>query len=253
MLYISIFLPTIMLIGVFSDVHANVHAMDAVIRDMKEQGVRRMYYLGDIVGYGAFPKRCLQQLRDLDCVALLGNHDEAVAFEDYDMEFNPLARAGVRFSREQLDEEEKAWLRELPHVQRVRGAVLVHSCLYLPEEWLYVLGPEDALVHFKRQRGRLCFCGHTHVPCVWEQNEDLHLHRMCGGERKIEKKSRYLVNVGSVGQPRDRQTEACYVIWNNRKNTIRFRRVPYEIEEACQSILDAGLPHLLGQRLFEGR
>lgn len=242
-----------MLIGVFSDVHSNYHAMEAVIEDMQEQGVQRMYYLGDIVGYGAFPKRCLQRLRELNCRALLGNHDEAVAFEDYDMEFNPLARAGVRYSRDQLNEDDKAWLRELPHVLRVRGAVMVHSCLYLPEEWLYVIGPEDAHVHFKRQRSRLCFCGHTHVPCVWEQNEDLHLHRMFTFEQKIEKNSRYLVNVGSVGQPRDRQVEACYVIWDNKKHTIRFRRVPYEVENACQSILEAGLPRLLGERLFQGR
>jgi diadenosine tetraphosphatase ApaH/serine/threonine PP2A family protein phosphatase len=242
-----------MLIGVFSDVHSNLHAMEAVLDDMESEGVKRKYYLGDIVGYGAFPKRCLQLLRELGCQAILGNHDEAVGREDYDMEFNPLAREGVRFSRAQLEEEEKSWLTQLPHVIRVRGAVLVHSCLYLPEEWLYVLGPEDADVHFKRQRGRLCFCGHTHVPCVWEQGKELHFHRVFEEEKRIEKTSRYLVNVGSVGQPRDHQPEACYVIWDNRQQTIRFRRVPYEVESACQSILDAGLPSLLGQRLFEGR
>lgn len=242
-----------MLIGIFSDVHANVHALDAVIEDMEREGVKRKVFLGDVVGYGAFPGQCIDTLRALDCAVIQGNHDEAVALDSFEMEFNPLAREGVWFSRQHISESQRIWLSELPLIHRVRGAVFVHSCLYLPEEWLYVIGPEDAIVHFKRQRGRLCFCGHTHVPCVWEYGEDLQLHRPRTEEIPIENGSRYLVNVGSVGQPRDRRVDASYVIWDNRRNTIRFRRVPYPAEEACEAIIDAGLPMLLGQRLLQGR
>ncbi|MEO0454570.1 MAG: metallophosphoesterase [Verrucomicrobiota bacterium] len=223
------------------------------MRDIKEQGVKRHYFLGDVVGYGAHPQKCIQALRELECVSLLGNHDEAVCQDDIDTDFNPLAREGVHFSRSALEEEDREWIRTLPYKARTRGATFVHSSLYLPEEWLYVVGPEDAWVHFKRQRGRLCFIGHTHVPCVWELNDGLSQYEPGEGEFELDQDSKYLVNVGSVGQPRDRQIDATYVIWDNRKKSIRYRRVPYAVDQACQSIIDAGLPSMLGHRLFQGR
>lgn len=246
-------------IAIFSDVHSNLEALRAVFADMDKMGIQRRYCLGDIVGYGPDPGACLDLIRETGCPALKGNHDAAVAAADIDSEaegneMNTSALAGVEFAREELSDEQRTWLAQLPFVIREDDAEFVHGSLDAPEEWWYVLGPEDALLHFEAQTRPLCFCGHTHDPMLWHTTARGKLSIRRGvGRILVPADGKTLVNVGSVGQPRDLNPDACYVIYDPVERWVQFQRVPYDIRQTKRKISQAGLPYLSAKRLSEGK
>ena len=229
--------------AVFSDVHSNLEALQAVFADMKALGVRRYYCLGDVVGYCADPVACLEAVRALHCPTLKGNHDEAASHDDQ-----------IEFSRRSLSDEERAWLADLPLSLVEDGFEFVHASLDEPEKWWYVLSPKDAILHFEAQSQPICFCGHTHNPMLWHFQEAKKLTIRHGeGSVVLPEEEKFLVNVGSVGQPRDLNPNACYALFDPANRRLEFRRIPYNISQAKRKIWQAGLPDYSAERLSLGR
>jgi diadenosine tetraphosphatase ApaH/serine/threonine PP2A family protein phosphatase len=239
--------------AIFSDVHSNLEALEAVLADIRAQRVGKMICLGDIVGYGPNPAECLETIRSLSCPVVLGNHDEACIEPGAAERLNEYAQAGIAFSRNQLSHAQKEWLRNRPLKLDFDDFTVIHSSLDDDEPWQYVLSPMDARRHFLFQEKRLCFCGHTHKPAVWTQEGKEIRVLAPGGDFTFALTGRTLINVGSVGQPRNLRPEACYVIYNRAGPSINFRFVSYDVKQTQVKILAAGLPQFLAQRLALGR
>lgn len=241
-----------MKIAIFSDVHSNLPALEAVLKDIDAQQVDQRVCLGDTVGYNADPAACLDRVRKVADVVVQGNHDLYSANKEALEDFNPVARAGVEYSRKHLVEEQKKWLRTLPLVKNAGAYTYVHASLFEPKDWIYVSSPLEAMLHFREQTTPVAFCGHTHRPVVWHSDDGPIEATRPRDRMKLDKPGKYLVNVGSVGQVRDGDPRACYVIFEPEKHTLRFRRIEYDIAAAQQKIIAAGLPHFLALRLQAG-
>ena len=241
-------------LAIFSDVHSNLEALQAVLAEMESLGLTRRICLGDIVGYGANPAECLELVRSLGCPIVKGNHDQLVAGDEELEGVSDTAKSGIEFSRKQLSSEQRKFLADLPMTLTDEGCEFVHASLDQPEGWWYVLRPEDALLHFEAQTRPVCFCGHTHIPFVWHNDPKGKLDVARGtGAVRLPEKGKALINVGSVGQPRDRRAEACYAIFDLKARRVEFRRVPYDIAAAKRKIIKARLPRFAAQRLSQGK
>ncbi len=240
-----------MRIALFGDIHANFEALDAVLADSEEQGVTDYVCMGDIVGYNADPGACLEKVRGMNCPTIKGNHDaDASGTHSLDT-MNPVAASALEWTREQLDEDQRKWLSRLRLVRQVSDFTVVHSTLDQPAHWNYVTNRFDAMSNFSYQFTQLCFHGHTHVPRVYVK--DSRVEEVPAESVAIEEGSKYFINVGSVGQPRDGDWRSCYAIYDLDHKLVVFRRVEYDIARAQEKILDAGLPKMLAERLADGR
>lgn len=233
--------------AIFSDIHSNLEALKAVQADMKRQKIDAAVCLGDIVGYGPDPVECLNLVRKMKCPTVRGNHDHHAALPNLPLWFSPLALAGLVYSRARLSPVQKKYLGGLPFMLENGDFEAVHASLDRPHTWPYVLDGTEAERHFEMQKKSVCFCGHTHQPCVW-QYEKKFFHRGAGTIR-LDATDQFLVNVGSVGLPRDKDPRACYVIYEPKLRQVRFRRVPYNVARTQGKILDAGLPPELAAKL----
>ena len=240
-----------MIYALLGDIHANLEALHAVLADAKEQGATHYACLGDVVGYNANPVECLEAVRDLGCTTVRGNHDHYCSHTDNLDGFHPLAADVVDWTRRQLTFEQQAFLRALPLVSRLETFTIVHSTLDTPEMWGYVFDKLEAEANFCYQTTSVCFYGHTHVPLAFEKSDQV----KCGLYNKIRVSvgKKYLINIGSVGQPRDGDPRAAYVLYDMVKNQIELRRTPYDFRVTQKKILDAGLPSRVAARLAVGR
>jgi predicted phosphodiesterase len=238
---------------IFSDVHSNLEALQAVLSDAKKRGVDAIICLGDIVGYGADPNACVETIASIpNSSACLGNHDAAV-IDPNEREFlNPVAQAGVGYSADQLTSKNFAFLRSLPFIiENNSNFIASHSSPYKPENWTYILEPVEAMDAFHVMTHSVAFIGHTHFPVV--HNSSGSVRPMLAGDRaKINPEHKYIINVGSVGQPRDADPRAAYLIFDDEKMVAEVFRVNYDIENATRKILDAGLPPMLADRIRRG-
>ena len=238
--------------AILGDVHANREALEAVLADAESQGVERYACVGDVVGYNADPKWCLAKVRELagDNV-VRGNHDHYCAFDDPLTGFHPLAADVVKWTRGQLDDSEREWLRSLRYSRGVETFMMVHGTLDNPEMWGYVFDKLEAEANFAYQMCSVCFFGHTHVPLAFEKAGIVR-----GGlynRLQIVAGRKYFINVGSVGQPRDGDPRAAYAIFDMAANAVELRRVEYDIAGAQAKIREAGLPERAASRLAVGR
>lgn len=240
-----------MRIALFGDIHANLEALEAVLNDAEKHDVTDYVCMGDIVGYNADPGACLEKIRAMDCPAVKGNHDEDAAGSHSLDSMNPVAAAALEWTREQLTEEQRKWLSRLRMVRQVSDFTVVHSTLDQPSHWNYVTNRFDAMSNFSYQFTQVCFHGHTHVPRVYVKKD--RVQEVPAESVLIEDGSKYFINAGSVGQPRDGDWRACYVIYDLEQRLIVFRRVEYDIETTQEKILAAGLPTMLAERIAEGR
>ncbi len=238
-------------VAILSDIHGNLEALEAVLRALDELGIEERVCLGDLVGYGADPGICVEKARSAFRVVVAGNHDHAAAgLEDLNY-FNPVAKEAMRWTMRHLGAQEKSYLGKLPFVRALESCMLVHSTPREPRTWDYVMTVEDAL----RQRGsfeeHVCFIGHSHVPFFFEYSAQGHaIPQLPILELKGD--SRYLVNVGSVGQPRDGDPRACFCVYDPDEGTVRMERILYPVATAQEKIVRAGLPSYLAQRLALG-
>lgn len=211
--------------AITADIHANLPALTAVLRDIEQQGCDRIVCAGDVVGYGFQPKECLKIVREQFHACVRGNHDQYIGSDEYLNQLNETAARAVHRTREQLGDEDRRWLLNLPLTLELDGFTLVHAILDRPERWGYVFENIEATASFSKQRTPVCFNGHTHVPIAFVQDTSVR-----GGtysKFRVEAGKKYLVNVGSVGQPRDRNPDAAYVIYDLKEKTIELRRIPF--------------------------
>jgi predicted phosphodiesterase len=237
--------------AIFSDTHSNLEALEAVLADARERRCTHFVCLGDIVGYNANPHECVERIRELDCPTVKGNHDEQASLPLSTSDFNELAERAIQWTRDNLTEEDKQWLRELPLQKKVRDFTIVHATLDTPAQWGYVFNNLDAAASFTYQHTTVCFFGHTHVPMVFIRDEGV--RREWIDHIRIEPTKKYLINMGSVGQPRDGNWRAAYCIYDIENNLVEQLRVKYDLAVAQQKIIKAGLPRLLAERLALGR
>ena len=224
----------------------------AVWRAGEERGVEGWICLGDTVGYGADPAACLEAVRQRTAPTVLGNHDAAVVGRLDPSYFNPLALAAVRWTSAALGPAGLAYLAGLPMGLEEDGAFFVHASPRLPERWDYIFGPADAAQALEYSPARLCFVGHTHCPLAVRRPVDGPVEAVRAAVFGLEEGARYLVNVGSVGQPRDGDPRACFALWDSGARQVELVRVGYDIAGAQAKILAAGLPARLASRLEQG-
>jgi len=244
--------------AVLSDVHGNLEALSAVLADAASQGALGILCLGDAVGYGADPGPCVDLLGERSARMVAGNHEHgALGLLDVRW-FNSAARASALWTRDALGEDHQRFLSALPLASILGEATCVHASPRRPEEWDYLLSAEDGFQAFGDFATRLCFVGHSHRAGAWSLGssgpwyEDLagsafHDHRI-----SFHAGRRYIVNVGSVGQPRDRDPRAAYALWDEEERSVTLRRVIYDHKAAATKILRAGLPSVLADRLAHG-
>jgi len=240
-----------MRIAIFGDIHSNLEGLQAVMEDAKAQNCGGFVCLGDIVGYNANPKECLDIVRKMECPVVKGNHDELAGMEIAPSNVSGLANEGIAYTRSQLTADDLQWLKELKFVRQVRDFTIVHATLDTPHKWGYVLNQLDAGASFSYQHTQICFFGHTHVPRAYVRDHQVKMHE---GWQKIpiELGKKYFINIGSVGQPRDGNWRSAYVIYNIKEKYVELRRLEYDIALTQKKIIAAGLPPRLAARLAEG-
>lgn len=237
--------------AIIADIHSNLEALTAVIEDTKQQGCTHYACLGDVVGYNANPRECLDIIRSMNIPCVKGNHDEYCSSDAALDGFNPAAAEAVHWTRKQITEDEKQWLRELRYQRILTSFTLVHATLDGPQNWGYVFDKLAAAASFTYQNTSVCFFGHTHVPVAFVR--DTAVRGGTYSKFRVEPGKKYFLNVCAVGQPRDNNPKAGYVIYDVREGTIELRRLDYDIETAQKKILAAGLPERLAERLAYGR
>ncbi len=237
--------------AILGDIHANLEALNAVLADSKKRGVTHYVCLGDVVGYNASPVECLQLVRELNCPIVRGNHDHYCGVDDTLKGFHPIAADVVGWTRKQLSDEQRAFLRNLQYVTRVETFTVVHSTLDAPEMWGYVFDKLEADASFAYQNSTVCFYGHTHVPLAFEKTDRVRVGLYT--KIRISLGRKYFINAGSVGQPRDGDPRAAYVTFDMLKKEIELHRVAYDFRVTQKKIADAGLPDRVATRLAVGR
>jgi diadenosine tetraphosphatase ApaH/serine/threonine PP2A family protein phosphatase len=240
------------LFAVLGDIHANLDALNVVLDDCRSQGVTDFLCTGDVVGYNACPHECMDIIRSIGCPVVVGNHDFYVSSRQNLDDFNPAAAAVVQWTRIQLADEEVSWLRSLPFTHTQMGVTLVHSTMDNPENFGYVFDNLQAEANFLNQKTPVCFHGHTHCPMIYEKSMN-GVFRIDAQDFKLPIGRKYFINVGSVGQPRDGDPRATYVIYDPKERKIRYRRLEYDIEAAQERVRRAGLPERLAARLALGQ
>lgn len=237
--------------AIIADIHANLEALDVVLEDAKAQKCTHYCCLGDVVGYNANPKECLDIVRNLGMPCVKGNHDEYCSIESNLEGFNPHAAEAIQWTRNQLTEEDREWLRNLKYIRLVGSFSIVHATLDGPQRWGYVFDRLAAAASFTYQNTAVCFFGHTHVPVAFIR--DTVVRGGTYSKFKVEPGRKYFVNVGSVGQSRDGVPKATYVVYCTDEGTIELRRLDYDIAKTQAKIRAAGLPERLAERLPLGK
>jgi predicted phosphodiesterase len=241
---------------IISDIHGNAHALDAVLADAAGLGYDAVLCLGDLVGYGADPAPVIRRVAELQPVAIVrGNHDKVCAGLEPAVLFNEVARRSIEWTRSVLTAEELQSLADLPKGPRLaaEGLEICHGSPF--DEDHYVFDQDDAARSIDAAGARLCLFGHTHLPAIFTAADDPATMGTALAEDEMQLPARgpALVNVGSVGQPRDGDARAAYGLLDLDRNTIRLRRAVYDVRAAQRTIMLAGLPQWLALRLERGQ
>jgi predicted phosphodiesterase len=235
--------------AIISDIHGNIEALNAVLKDIKKQGVDEIVCLGDLVGYGADPNECVEATKKAAGRVVAGNHDWAAVGKLGLEYFNAAAKRAAEWTGEVLTDANKEYLMNLPlSLEEGGDFLLVHSSASAPDQWMYVFHPGQAARDFTAFSQPVCFIGHTHQPAVFTDNGGFHLG---GGlaDFRMGMGTRYIVNVGSVGQPRDGNPKAAYCVFDSKELALRLRRVEYDVAMSSLKIVQNRLPRSLAERL----
>jgi diadenosine tetraphosphatase ApaH/serine/threonine PP2A family protein phosphatase len=242
-----------MRIGIFSDVHANLEALTAVREAYERDGVDRLVCLGDTVGYGADPRGCSELVQEFADVAILGNHDAAVAGRmDYSYYYDA-ARNALDLHCRQLTPSSIEWLRSLPYEHREQGLSFCHGSPVNLDEFEYVFAVEQAelLLPGFDDMARVTFIGHSHL-CKAFALQPSEVHEVVATRFTIRESHKYIISVGSVGQPRDYDPRASYTIFDTEEMVFEYKRVEYDVETAARQIMESDLERNVGNRRFLG-
>lgn len=236
-----------MKIAIISDIHGNLEALSEVFNYLSDKGVNDVFCLGDIVGYGPNPNECIDLVASKCKKSIIGNHDHAALGLTSIEYFNDFAKLSTYWTMNELTNKSKDFLLSLDFQISTNDYILVHSSPSEPKSWNYVLSEEDAKQEFEHFEQNVCFIGHSHYPVIFSKN---------GFSRKgnivLDDTNKYIVNVGSTGQPRDGDSRACFCIYNLEQKSVEYVRIEYDIESTRKKIQDAGLPTFLADRLRKG-
>lgn len=237
--------------GIFSDVHSNLEAFTAALEYYKKEKIDAYIFLGDIVGYAANPKETISLLRAINPVCIAGNHDRAVINKLPLDCFNEYAEKAAVWTKTKISEKDNAYLRSFPLTYQDKNFFCVHGSLNNPSAFNYIRGINEARENFDLPAAQILFVGHSHRPQIYYKNtKGVFFHSESSIHLKKEEK--YIVNVGSVGQPRDRDSRLSLCIYDSKENIVTITRLVYNISLAAEKIINAGLPQMLASRLFIG-
>ena len=222
--------------AVISDIHANVDALRRVLCDAAQNGAQSVVCLGDVVGYGPLPAETLALVRNSAALTVAGNHDDAVSGRGDAAAFNGLAADAVTRHREALSSEQLDWLKSLPYVGEIEGAILAHGDFVEPEKFYYVDDAEGAAANFDATSAQLMFVGHTHVPALAVVGDSGTAHFTEAQDFTLEPNKRYIVNPGSVGYPREANgvCQSSYVLYDSTAHTVEYRYLPFSVASVMQ-------------------
>ena len=241
-----------MRIAVISDVHANLEALKAVMQDIERSNIERVFFLGDAVGYGADPDRCIKLVHDLCEIKLLGNHDYVAMGLESAEDFNLLAKESIMWTQETLKRKSIERLSDFEMEATFLDFYMTHASPEHPSEWNYIFTDLDALRAFDAFTQTFCLIGHSHIPGLFVRRPDGSIAFDSPDSLQAIPDHRYIVNVGSVGQPRDGNCDAGYVIIDTDTLQFEFRRIPYDLATAQKKMRKAQLPEYLISRLASG-
>jgi len=236
-------------LAVISDIHSNFAALRTCFEYINKIKPDKIVCLGDIVGYGPRPNECIELVREHCQICLMGNHDHAVLGLTDTYYFNQYAREAINWTRRTLTIRNKAYLEGLPFSHHENEILLVHSTPDHPEDWHYILSEYEANQHLNIISQKICFVGHSHIPVVYGTDSPSRYEE----EIKLNlKKERFIVNVGSIGQPRDGDPRLCFALFDSETSMLKYVRLEYPISETYDEILENQLPPFLAMRLSAG-
>ncbi len=246
-----------MAIAFLADIHGNLEALEACLRHLRGGGIERLVFVGDYVGYGADPEAVTRLVSDAvaaGALAVKGNHDAAIA--DTGIGMNELARQAIEWTRGRLSETSRQFLAGLPLTVEESSRLYVHAEASEPAAWNYVLDSDDAARSLAATSVPITFCAHVHEATIYSRSMTGKFTRFGPANDvaiPLMSQRRWLIVLGSVGQPRDGIAAASLAILDEERNELTFRRVPYDIDTAAQKIRAAGLPPAFAERLKQGR
>jgi predicted phosphodiesterase len=236
-------------IAILSDIHSNLAALKQALDYLNEHKVDKIVCLGDVVGYGPRPNECVELARKHFQICLMGNHDHAVLGLTDTYHFNQYARDAVIWTRRTLTLHNKAYLESLPFSHHENEILYVHSTPEHPEEWHYILSEYDAKQYLDKISQNICFVGHSHIPVIFSSNKGYIPENEIHLDFHSEK---YIVNVGSIGQPRDGDPRLCFVLFDTASMVLQYIRLEYPVQITYDEILENKLPPFLAMRLLAG-
>lgn len=239
--------------GIFSDIHSNLEALTSVFESMDSRGVTRRVCLGDAVGYGASPNECVELIREKSQITLLGNHDSVALGRESSENFNFYARKAIEWTKENISESTRSFLDKLAYVVDEPPLTFVHASPRSPVDWYYITSFDDAIDAFSFFNERICFVGHTHMPSIVVMENEQSFWVSETLNHKLLPNQRVLVNVGSVGQPRDRIPLASWCYCDTDEMVLEIVRVPYNIAKTQERMRENDFAEFLINRLAEGR
>lgn len=231
-------------IAVTSDIHSNLEALTTALNFISESNIDKVICLGDIVGYGPDPIECLAMIRERTRWIILGNHDEAAVHPERAEDFSTVARSAIEWTYNELSSDDREFLRSLPYSLSIEDVLYVHSTPKSPQKWEYIFSGFEARLYDNTFAERLCFIGHSHIPGVYSMNPKI---------REYNATHKFIINVGSIGQPRDGDPRLSFGILDTVAGTYENVRLEYDAQSTAWKILKRGLPRFLAERILIGR
>lgn len=239
--------------AIISDIHSNLEALQAVIKDIKKRRIKNTFCLGDLVGYGANPNECIEICLKEAKLVIAGNHDWAAINKTNISVFNSVAAKAIRWTKQNTRKNNLNKLKRLQLTKKVDSILLVHATPRNPAKWNYLFTLNEFEAEFSLFDTQVCFVGHSHIPSAVFQDANSYTDFLRENPFPLIKDRKYIINVGSVGQPRDLDPRASYAIYDGNNHSIEIVRLDYNIPLAQQKIVDNGLPEVLAERLLVGR
>ena len=239
--------------GFFSDVHANLEALKACILDFRAEKIDKLFFLGDAVGYGPNPDECVKLIDEISEIELMGNHDYAALGLMETEYFNQYAAESMGWTKDSLSDKSIEIMSDFELTHQIDDIYMVHSSPRDPENWYYILDMDDAEENFDYFEQKICLVGHTHRPYIVYKCQTAAVVLSKQTEEILKDDCRYLINIGSVGQPRDSDPRSCYLIYDTDKKTVKLQRIDYNVKNTQNDMAKLGLPGYLIERLTTGR
>jgi len=237
---------------IFGDIHGNLEALEVIMEKMATEKAEKYICIGDLVGYGANPGECIERVRELDPIIVAGNHDYAAAgLLNIDF-FNTYAYRVIEWTKQHLSKEQREFLGQLKLIEKINNLTIVHATPHYPEMFEYMENNYDVLLAFNDLKTPICFIGHSHIPISFSLTRGI-VSFSTEPYAQINTSSKMIINIGSVGQPRDENPEAAYTVYDTDEGMVWIKRVEYDIQKAADKILKAKLPEILAERIKYGR